>query len=342
MPSTDVMGLSEWHAPVVERVQLSTDAAQGDIYENDKNDDKGPGKKWRLTAQALNKISMCAGVIWPPDQNYVEKLEKNYVSYRAVGGLRKPDGSPIFYKATYDLDLEVIEMELQEQYEAKSKWMKRKGKDGKEHLMTDEEKAEYVTYCVKRDLLQKRKHKVSLCETGAKDRVIRKLLGLKNAYTTAELEKPFVMARIVFRPDYNDPMVKAKMIDAAIQSITGVFGPKQITESIQESQPINITPIEPDPEPDPEPGETINGDTGEVTPAPIKIPTPAEFKALADESQIHVIEIMAGKTGYDVDAYLTKAKIFSVIDMSKLKRESLFAHLCSLPEKTAESSDIPW
>jgi hypothetical protein len=112
------------------------------------------------------------------------------------------------------MDFEVIEEELRELFTSKCRsWNK-----------SDDEKSAYVESSVRRDLLFKRKHKMKLAESGAMTRVIRALLGLKNHYTRKELEQPFVMVRIVIRPDYDDEQVKKRMIEASIQAMTGVYG----------------------------------------------------------------------------------------------------------------------
>ena len=261
MPSTHIEGLSEFHAPVLERVLLSANPQDGDVYAHD-NDAMGPKKKWRPTKQALMKLSVCAGVIWSVNES--RRLDnganRDYIAYRAVGGIKKADGQPVFFSADYDLDFEVMEEELHELYEKKAKadWMKDK---------TAAEKAEYVQFCIKRDMLQKRKFKLRLCEAGAMNRVLRMLLGIKQAYTTEELQKPFVMARIVFRPDFTNKEVRDKFIDASIKSMVGIYGPGAAAPSrTEKTEPIDVTPIPEDspgdgPEdgkqPDPDPNASL-------------------------------------------------------------------------------------
>jgi len=208
MPSTMIGGLSEFHQPVIEAVQLSPNPSEGDVYEDKQNN------KFRLTKQALVKLSNCAGVSWHPyeTKRVDNRVDRDYVAYQAVGGIRKADGSSIAFKAEYDMDFEVIEEELRTQYTAKAS----KG--------TEEQKKKYIEDSVRREMLFKRKHKVKLCEAGAMNRVIRSLLGLKNGYTTAELQKPFVTVRIVIRPDYTDKDVRRQMMRAAVKSMTGIYG----------------------------------------------------------------------------------------------------------------------
>lgn len=209
LPSTRMEGLSAFHAPVLDQVYLNPDPNYGDVYPEGDN-------YFRIARQGLMKLSVCAGIMWHPHETRRtdNRSDRNYVSFQAVGGIRKADGTPVFFKAEYDMDFEVIEEELRDLFTSKCRsWNK-----------SDDEKAAYIESSVRRDLLFKRKHKMKLAESGAMTRVIRALLGLKNHYTRKELEQPFVMVRIVIRPDYDDDQVKKRMIEASIQAMTGVYG----------------------------------------------------------------------------------------------------------------------
>jgi|LSQX01.2.fsa_nt_gb hypothetical protein len=338
MPSTQIQGLSEFHAPVIETVTLSAKPDDGDVYPH--NDEDDPKKqKFRLTKQALMKLSVCAGIIWSTEhtRRVDDGHDRNYVCYQAVGGLKKADGNPIFFKAQYDMDFEVIEEELRALYiqKTKGKWMKDK---------SEKEKGDYVTYCVQRDMLQKRKHKLKLAESGAMSRVVREILGLKNAYTVAELAKPFVMARIVFRPDYNDKDVKEKMLQAHIQAMTGIYGPAIANNAQKETTPIDITPISDDPElsdnASDEPPETVADE--ELTPEEKQI---LDFENADNLSQNAALTNLAFQVKYNLGDYMTRAKAKDLNEFPKERRLNLFKHLLSLqrPAQTQELvDDVPF
>lgn len=210
IPEIAIGGLSIFHKPVVDKITLSVDPKQGDVY----NDSNAHGLV--ISGKGLAKLATTAGIIW--DHNRCRRVDdrrdRNYCAYRAIGGLRKPDGAVVWADASYDIDFDVLHDQLLEKYTAKAK--------------QDKKGQEWIDYCVNRDFQQKLTHKLKLCETGAKNRVIRKLLGLKGTYNPNELKNPFVCPRIVFQPDYNDPMVKEKMIDAHIASMTGLYGPSSV------------------------------------------------------------------------------------------------------------------
>jgi len=281
--------LSQFHKPVIDKVHLSSNPKDGDVYPA-KSADKDEPSRFRLTHQALLKLSAAAVVEWHPiESKRIDRMnDRNYVAYRAVGGVRRPDGTPIFFSSEYDLDFEVVEEELRELYHNKCKtWNK-----------PEDHKKNYIESSVKRDLISKRKHKVKLCEAGAKNRVIRKSLGIKNDYTKAELEKPFIIVRMELRPDYNDPEVKRQLVEAAIKSQTRIFGQSQLTQPLIELPPSEYHEVLQDPddsEPDPEPEEE----------------PPPDFENADGKSQIKMLKNMAKKKGYDLKQLKAPLKDFS-------------------------------
>jgi len=329
MPSTHIAGLSEFHQPVIETVQLSTDPNNGDVYAHD-DAQGGPNKKWRPTKQALMKLSVCAGVIWSPTESkrIDNGADRNYIAYKAVGGIKKADGQPVFFSAEYDLDFEVVAEELKTNYEMKAKYLK---KDNGQRQATDKEKVEYVDYCVNRDLLQKRKNKLKLCEAGAMNRVLRMLLGLKQTYTTKELEQPFVMARIVFRPDFTDAAVKKQFVDASIKAMTGIYGPAAIAQDIKASEPIDITPIGKEEEP---------GANGDDKPDSMVI----DFENSDELGQCKAITNISLQKGYDLAGFLQRSNRPDLASVPKDRKIELFKHLFSLPDKgdTKPKDDVPF
>lgn len=331
MPSTHIAGLSEFHQPIIETVKLSSDPNDGDVYAHD-DAPAGPSKKWRPTKQALMKLSVCAGVIWSPTESrrIDNGADRNYIAYKAVGGIKKADGQPVFFSAEYDLDFEVVAEELKTSYEMKAKYLK---KDNGQRNANDKEKVEYVEYCVNRDLLQKRKNKLKLCEAGAMNRVLRMLLGLKQTYTTKELEQPFVMARIVFRPDFTDAAVKKQFVDASIKAMTGIYGPGALDQEVRKAEAIDITPLAKEDDP---PSRDTNPTAEESA--------MIDFQNSDELGQCKSLTNIAQQKGYDLAGYLKRAKVSTLADFTKEKREDFFKHLLSLPDRgdTKPKDDIPY
>ena len=247
LPSTYVSELPPYHKIVVDQVYLSPKVEEGDVYMQERGGNSGPAK-YAPTRQGLMKLANAAGIMWDPARciRLDDRRDRDYVSYQAVGGIKKVDGSPLFFKAEYDLDFEVVEEEIREGYENKAKlYEKDPGKYGWWHKMDQDGQDAYIEKCIRRDVLQKRKHRAKLAETGAMTRVVRALLGLKSAYTTKELESPFIVVRTVFQPDYSDPETKRQMAVASVQAIAGVFGPLRQPSPLRLVEPpVNVTPIE--------------------------------------------------------------------------------------------------
>lgn len=291
IPTTSIHGLSEFMSPVIESVVLSAKPDDGDVYAEKATE----GTKFRITAQGLRKLAVCAGIIWHPTacRRTDNRQDRDYVSYQSVGGIKKNDGSLVYWKGEFDLDFEVIEEELRELHYNKSKhWRK-----------TDAEKQAYIESSVRRDMIFKRKHKIKLAETGAANRVIRAILGLKSAYTSAELAKPFTLIRIVFKPDYNDPEVKRQVTAAAISSMTGIYGVPAALPP--QEQPIDISPedfhnIPSDPDED-QPGDDNSdpdddqpgGDNEETSPTAEEL-----FQDLSATEQVEMLSEIVKRKGY--------------------------------------------
>lgn len=332
MPTIHMEGLSEFHAPVLESVTLSADPRDGDVYPHSDEEDKDK-QKWRPTKQALMKLSVCAGIIWSVEgcRRVDDMSNRNYMCYQAVGGIRKADGSPVFFKAVYDMDFEVLEEDFREQYQKKAK---AKNKDGKLYRPTEKEQQEYVEYCVKRDMLAKRRHALKLCEAGAMNRVVREILSLKQAYTKAELEKPFVMARIIFKPDYSDKEVKRAILDAHVKAMVGVYG--NVMERVKEDQGCAMIDVTPRKDEEEEPGNGAASQPPPDDPPPTAEAMLADYMASERAEKERAVFAMAKKKGYDLNAWMGRAKLKAVAEIEPGKLLDLFRHLLSLPEKNQE------
>jgi hypothetical protein len=331
MPSTIIGGLSEFHTPVIETVQLSSNPTDGDVYKDTQSG------KFRLTKQALVKLANCAGINWHPyeTKRVDNRSDRNYVAYQAVGGIRKADGSSIAFKAEYDMDFEVIQEELVNQYTAKAQ------------QGNDEHKKKYIEDSVKRELLFKRKHKVKLCESGAMNRVIRSLLGLKNGYTASELSKPFVTVRIVIRPDYTDKDVRRQMMSAAVKSMTGIYGDEmgngaQYSNGYGNGHDVIDIPADDD-EYQYIPSD-ITEAMDESAPPPPQTPVvemnsqEIDFSNCVQEEQLAILESLIIKKNYDTIATFTKP----MEEFNGKNRLSLFRKLISMPDAvTAKAVETP-
>lgn len=338
LQTENVMDHTRAVKPMLEAVHLSSDPENRDVY----SDGDSKPKKFRLAKNGLMKLSIAAGVIWHPTlSGRVDNgHDRQYYAHRVIGAIRRPDGTLYPLNGQYDLDFEVEEEKKKLEYDkkrrkwegdAQAKWFTRK---------SDTEKDEYISDCIRRDVIQKRQYKAQLCESGAYNRVVRGILpGLKNAYTAKELENPFVIVRYIHVPDYSDPEVQRRLVDASIQATLGVFGPPQI-----ESTPINIPPediqdVPQDTPPDDEnqiPDSEQDPDSGQK--APLGGPDPREvFGGYDKDTKIRTLTEMAEKKDYDLGQLQKPLNRFS--DNQFLQ---FFDMLVDMVDAEEETDDIPF
>ena len=90
--------------------------------------------------------------------------------------------------------------------------------------VADEDRQKYIERSVLVNMTLLRKTFAEKAMTGAILRVIRALIGMKGTYTMDELKKPFVIPRVTFSPDYNNPEVRRAMLEQGMSSVTNMFG----------------------------------------------------------------------------------------------------------------------
>ena len=305
VPSTTIQEISPFHKPVLEIVRINPDPkVGGEVYEVV----FGSGS-FSLRAVALNKIAFAAGIIWNAKNSGRTDDGNNpdIISYRAEAAVRKEDGTYMVRNAEYMMDLKILDQEIRDSYEQKSQALMKEKKQ-KNEKWTEEDRKNYVEKSVKRDMLQKRKFRLQLASTGAMDRVIRLILGLKSTYKREELEKPFVVPKIAFSPDVSDPKVRDLLLRQGLDATNVLFGPSS-ERSMIDYQPehgvIDVTP---------------SGAEDEDKNAPEKAPEPAQekpFEEMDAKGQAEYLKKLMGKKGYDGSKL--KKPVDSFTDVERVK-----------------------
>jgi len=95
------------------------------------------------------------------------------------------------------------------------------------------------------DLLAKRQNMLALCETKARLRALRELLGLQQKYTVKDLEKPFVIPKLVPHLDPNDPETKSALIATALGQTPQLYGKPAEVLGTGQLPPEQMPPIKP-------------------------------------------------------------------------------------------------
>lgn len=313
VPTQTIQEISPFHKPVLEIVRISSDPKAGEVYQIVQGSDD-----FQLRATALQKIGYAAGLIWnakgcgrTDDGN-----NSDVVSYRAEAAVRKEDGTYMPLNAEYMVDLKVIEEETRDSYEKKAAALIKKGE------MKEAEKKDYVEKGVRRDMLQKRKFRLQLAQTGAMDRVIRKILGLKGTYKREELQKPFVVPKIAFSPDVSDPKVREALLRQGLEATNVLYGPCEtgLIEHIahRDDQCIDLTPASDD---------HLLETNGHQTTKQEEKSTNDPFKSIR--------ELMTRK-GYEIKKLKKPLEQFTVIETEKFSK-----HLDTLPDVKKEE-ELPF
>lgn len=297
MPSPILSMENSFYMPVVETVVLRDD----EVY-------KATGK-YRIHYNGLLRIAAAAGFEWSAiDTCRTDgRTDKLYCSFRAVGGVRKADGKIYFHKAEKDIDLEVLEMEFEDQYSAN--WEKVKGCTGKEswkkHGHTS--KKSFVNAMIRRDMIQKRKNKLMLVESGAKARVIRFVLGLQSQYSEKNqvLGMPFIMIHYALNPKHPD--VRSALKGSLAESQNLIYGGVKDTGQIGYTDPDHDNPSVIDvPTEDQEP-ESSGFKPGENQ-EPVDV-SQVDFENSSVDDQIKTLKYMCKKSGSDYQETAKQSKI---------------------------------
>lgn len=268
-----IVSISPLHMTSVSFVQLSPDPNAGDVY---KQGSRKTGRKDAegkdiytevlcLTKVGLTKLVDAAGIVWDMDRTrrVDDRSDHDYCEFEAVGGIRMPDGRMKWVKGTNEIDMKTISEEITRDWQVKIGT--KVYVNYKQVVVTKEVAADLA----RRDILAFRRHMVARCETGAMNRVSRVIMQVKNGYTPDELAKPFVVPRIDFCPDPNDPEMKRLQYQAAQRALGSMYNPPSATA--EEVAPITAEYREvAAPEVEVAPGEesaievTVDTTTGEV------------------------------------------------------------------------------
>lgn len=301
MPTTTLRRLTPFHQIRTEEVSIDPDPTHGEVYKVGESWDPNSRQRvdlYALAKPALMRIAAAAGIVWNWRESGITYRDETTVVYKAIGAIRTASGEMIPISETKEIDLAVIEDETRLQYESKveslirdgglsyedskrykSQWKKITDKEGQQRnvcFLDASERDRWVEDHVRSVMLQWRKNKVMRAETGAIERVIRALMGLKSHYTREQLERPFVLARVDFAPDYTDPEVRRYMLEAGARAQTDVFGPprdlpgenrKALTTGGPAEQPRAYTP------------QNGSGETIDVRPAPATPDLPDDLPA---------------------------------------------------------------
>ncbi len=198
----------------------------------------------------LMKLAAAAGIQFDPNNTFGTYISKNCYKAKAYGAMRMPDGTGKTHvdEKVINLDdeedrfrLEFMDKSLQgitdkkaaeeaaklfkgEWIDSTDKW----NKACKAFKVADVDRQKYIDRAVLVNMTLLRKTFAEKAMTGAILRVIRALIGMKGTYTIEELKKPFVIPRVTFSPDYNNPEVRRAMLEQGMSSVNNMFGSNKV------------------------------------------------------------------------------------------------------------------
>jgi len=195
-------------------------------------------------------------------------------------------------------------------------------------------------------MIQFRKHRVARAQSGAMTRAIRSAFAIRSNYTKEALSRPFVLAKVVFTPDYSNPEVVRFLLAEATGTLRELYGSAaQSTGQLPPALPAVIDePDEPETAGAAEPikdAETEPPGDGGETGKPEQLPPPdpdevrfQEAQGDAKKEQEALIRLIARK------AYKTDKLLKPLDQFSKEQRAGFLRHLLTM--KDVQPPELPW
>ncbi|MFH2001210.1 MAG: hypothetical protein ABIK28_16125 [Planctomycetota bacterium] len=335
---------------IVTAVQLRPHPRDKDVYPHEGGHFDSRAGEWketktaaaelvRISGQGLEKLAQHTALVWNKPHVTIDNEHPERQLCEVSGAVRMPDGYS-FYRLSdlYGMDLAIVEEQLRAMYpEQNKKWL------------------------LDRDLLQKKVNQTKLCVSGARNRVIRKILGVDGTYTVGSLEKPFIAVRVIPWLDMTDEYTRRLVTEMNVKqmAITNLFGgqmPEQRQIAHDDAPAITYGGI---------PAEACNGDvvdaeddtkhyqlenkSDEPDSPPFSMePEPgqdkgksaslrADFEACDVEGQCKALVVMAGTAKFALNGWLKKFDPpMTVQKLSTAKRLEVYDYLAAEIAKKGE------
>ncbi|MFA6167782.1 MAG: hypothetical protein WC700_14270 [Gemmatimonadaceae bacterium] len=216
--------------------------------------------KFAPTKVLLQKLGDAAGVTFDPDKSHGiagkaedielpggKRLRVDGYTYHAVGYVRKSDGTMKALTADEEWLPHVALMEIETSVGARTEYQSSK-------LKYPPGTPAY-NVAVEKDFLFSARKRAQMMRSKAMNGVLRQALSSKQAYTSAEIAKPFFVVGYNWSPDADNPetaRIVAALVGADVSALYGA----------QPERPALAEPVMPEPVEDEPP--TFDAETGEV------------------------------------------------------------------------------
>lgn len=199
-PATVCGSLPEGCEIALSTVHVNSDDSlngPGEVY-------KTGGGKLGLAKATLDRIAAAAGITWDPNesQRIDDGHDPHYVMFKAVGYCRSFDGTQRTIFGTKEMDLR----DGSPQIEALN-----------DRIKTD---AQGNKGTADKQIREMRLHILGHAETKARLRAVRSI-GIKTGYTKDELQKPFVVARLMWTGRSADPELRKEFARMTATAMLG-------------------------------------------------------------------------------------------------------------------------
>lgn len=217
VPMQTVAEIAEIHKPVMNAVQISTNPADKEIYEQEKAQQAYTGRDgkqhparpagWALTKKGLNRLMRAAGIKILGTRPIIPS------TCQKCAEINKGIGRPVNCGACGNKDVK---------FEARISVPQLTGENieivaHKEIIVTDV--TDGMTENQRKEFL---KFRSEMCETKAINRALRAAMHIKGTYTLQELQKPFVVAYLV--PNLDNEAVKQEAVRHFFSSAQELYG----------------------------------------------------------------------------------------------------------------------
>ena len=176
------------------------------------------GSGWAPVKQFLLKVSDLAGLRWDPDRCFYEVNERMRKVFKSVCYIRLADGTMKAYPGHKEVDLEVELLEVEDRAAELTVW-----KNNQKVPATEEQKAAYI----RKETIRLRKHAGSMAETKSMLRAVRGALSLRATYTDEEIKRPWLVPRIDFQPNYDNPDIQKQLIGRGLNAAGDLYSTPQ-------------------------------------------------------------------------------------------------------------------
>lgn len=213
LPRVEVGSLPVGTQLAVRVVTVDTAERSGDVY-------RVEGNKLGLSKSALNRIAMAAGITWVSVRRIDDRTHPHYCECEARASATDFDGTVRESIGIKTIDLRSDAGE---------------GIPGKDAASMSD-----------RQLPQARKFISGVCASKAMNRAIANILSIRRAYTAQELERPFVVPKLV--PDTSNPVAQRAVLSQMLGATQMLYGPppeETMVDAELEADPVALPPHEP-------------------------------------------------------------------------------------------------